>query len=1027
MGVECPKCKTENTSDSEFCKKCATQLRPAEEISITRTIVKASDELPTGSTFADKYRVLGELGRGGMGVVYKAEDLKLKRFVAIKLLPSELSSDEEAKERFIQEAQAAAVLSHPNICTIYEIEEADEKSYIAMEFIEGESLREKTVKSSLGIEEVLDIAIQAASGLEEAHRKGIIHRDIKSANIMVDEKGQAKIMDFGLAKVAGGALITKDVRPMGTVAYMSPEQARGEEVDHRADIWALGVVIYEMMSSHFPFLGDNIASILYNIEHKDPLPIRKSTGDIPVEIEKIINRSLKKKPESRYQSAGEVLKDLLEYQNILKAPELGIKDFKSFIRVVKRPKIAIPAILAIIIIGLIATWFFNRQAKIRWAKEVAIPEIESLPYQTEVASMFTAYKLAEEAEKYIAGDPKLNEIFSKYSIRLSVKTTPPGASIYYKDFSAPEEDWEFVGITPIEDMRFPGGFFRWKTEKSDYETIEVASLNFSDDIESLAQRPLEWILDRKGTIPEGMVRTPGSQTAIGVLPFFFFDKYEVTNRQFREFLNSGGYRNREYWKHKFLKEGRELQWEEAIAEFVDASGRPGPSTWQAGDYPDGKDNYPVSGVSWYEAAAFAQWAGKDLPTVFHWDAAFRNEIIESHFYLETIIAAFSNFGEGPVSVGSTHSLSFSGCFDLAGNVREWCWNDSPEGKSLGGGAWNDATYMMSLSSQAQPFNRAPENGFRCVKYPDKEKIPEEAFLKSLQFSHTRDYYKEKPVSDEEFQKYFKEQFSYEKSALNSKIEMEDDSPEDWILQRISFDASYNGERMEAFLFLPKHYPRPYQTVIFFPGASSVSRRSSKNIWWEVESFDFMIKNGRAVMFPIIKGTYERGDDTSWNTFLRRSTRQYVDFMINVIQDFIRSIDYLETREDIDKEKIAYYGYSWGGICGNIVPAVEDRVKVSILNLAGITISYAPMDDEIHPLMDPFNYVSRVKVPTLILSGEYDILFPYDLMVKPMVDLLGTPDENKLSLIFPSGHHIPKNDLIRESLKWLDKYLGPVNN
>ena len=265
MTTQCPKCKAENTEDSVFCKKCATQLKSAQEISITRTIVKPSNELAIGSTFAEKYKIIAEIGRGGMGIVYKAQDLKLKRSVAIKLLPSELANDEEAKERFIQEAQAAAALSHPNICTIYEVEESEGKTYIAMEYIEGYSLREKTVKVPLSTEEALEVAIQVAQGLAEAHKKGITHRDIKSANIMVNEKGQAKIMDFGLAKVAGGALITREARPMGTVAYMSPEQARGEEVDHRTDIWALGVIIYEMMSSQFPFLGDNEASVLYNI------------------------------------------------------------------------------------------------------------------------------------------------------------------------------------------------------------------------------------------------------------------------------------------------------------------------------------------------------------------------------------------------------------------------------------------------------------------------------------------------------------------------------------------------------------------------------------------------------------------------------------------------------------------------------------------------------------------------------------------------------------------------------------------
>ncbi|MCK4745647.1 MAG: SUMF1/EgtB/PvdO family nonheme iron enzyme, partial [Bacteroidales bacterium] len=528
---------------------------------------------------------------------------------------------------------------------------------------------------------------------------------------------------------------------------------------------------------------------------------------------------------------------------------------------------------------------------------MAIPEIESLPYQTELASMFRAYKLAEEAEKYIAGDPKLNEIFSKYSIRLSVKTTPPGASIYYKDFSAPEEDWEFVGISPIEDMRFPGGFFRWKIEKNDYETIEVASMNFSDDIESLAPRRLEWILDRKGTIPEGMVRAPGSQTAIGVLPFLFFDKYEVTNKQFREFLNSGGYRNREYWKHKFLKEGRELQWEEAIAEFVDASGRPGPSTWQAGDYPDGKDNYPVSGVSWYEAAAYAQWAGKDLPTVFHWDAAFRKEIIENFFYLPSIIAAFSNFGEGPVRVGSTHSLSFSGCFDLAGNVREWCWNDSPVGRIILGGAWNDVSYMSTNRSQMPAFNRSPKNGFRCAVYPDRNSLSEQIFQPVPVWGNSRDYRFEEPVSETEFQ-FYRNQFLYDKTDLNSQIEKRDESPEDWIMEKISFDAAYENERMIAYLFLPKGSVPPFQTVIFFPGGGALHQTSITEGISPKLHIDYILKNGRAVMFPIYKGTYERKGGSCDRSHPGES-HQYTECLVKRVKDLSRSIDYLETREDID--------------------------------------------------------------------------------------------------------------------------------
>lgn len=256
------------------------------------------------------YKILEKIGAGGMGVVYRAEDTKLKRDVALKFLPPEMTRDEEARERFIQEAQAAAALDHPNICTVHEINEEDGQTYIAMAHIPGESLKKKIASGQMKVDEAIDIAIQVAEGLKAAHKKGVVHRDIKPANIMLIEKGQAKIMDFGLAKMEWGVDLTKTATILGTVAYMSPEQARGERVDHRTDIWSLGCVLYEMLTGERPFKSQHDKAALYFIVNDEPEPLSKIRPDISTELERVINKMLAKNPDERYQHVDEIPVDL---------------------------------------------------------------------------------------------------------------------------------------------------------------------------------------------------------------------------------------------------------------------------------------------------------------------------------------------------------------------------------------------------------------------------------------------------------------------------------------------------------------------------------------------------------------------------------------------------------------------------------------------------------------------------------------------------------------------------------------------
>lgn len=1009
--MKCPACGAINLEDSRFCSKCGTPIHPSEEIFVsqTRTILKPIEELSPGTILADKYKIIEVIGRGGMGIVYKAEDLKLKRVVALKFLPPELMQDEEAKERFALEAQAAAALSHPNICTIHEIVEEKGKSFIVMEYIEGQSLSKTIKRSPFELDKALDVAIQIAEGLDEANKKSIIHRDIKSANIMVTDRGQAKIMDFGLAKVKGGTLLTREGTTLGTVAYMSPEQARGEEVDHRSDIWSLGIVLYEMLSGKLPFMGEHEASILYSVVHEEPKPLKSLRPDVPQEIQSIINRTLKKKPKSRYSSAADILKDLKQAQEDLRAVDKGNINLKSFLRAFRKPSIAVPTALITIVLCFVIVWFFRRGSKTKWAREQALPEIIQL---VEEGKYIPAFQLAQQAEKYIQDDPLLTTLWPRMSQEVSIQTTPPDSDIYMKNYETVGNEWQYLGQSPIDSIRIPFGFFRWKIEKQEYQTLETSN--------SGSEGLLYFQLTKKEDIPTGMIRIPGGKISylfivnIGVmesvpLGSFWIDKYEVTNAQYKEFMEKGGYQKQEYWKQKFVKDNRVLSWEEAMEEFRDGTGRPGPSTWEIGTYPEGEDEYPVTGISWYEAAAYAEYDGKRLPTIYNW-------ILAAGLDQGAYIIPLSNFGSsGPARVGEYQGISPFGCYDMAGNVREWCWNQSEQKCFALGGSWSDPHYMFNIPYAISPFDRSGSNGFRCMKAISPESIPEE-MTEPLPHANIRDYSKEKPVSDEIF-RVFKSLYSYDKTELNSVVESSDDSSPFWIKEKITYDAAYGNERIIAYLFLPKGGTPPYQTVVYFPGAQAVSLRSSKEI--VMESIDFMIKSGRAVLYPIYKSTFERGDSyvhppatiTPWR-----------NQMIFWYKDLARSIDYLESRRDIDRDKFAFFGSSLGAHVGVVLLALEKRIKASILYVGGFLL--VKMTEEA-PEIDQLNFAPRVTIPTLMLNGRYDYIFPLETSQVPMHRFLGTPEEHKVHKVYETAHFVPRNEKIKESLDWLDRYLGPV--
>jgi serine/threonine protein kinase/dienelactone hydrolase len=975
------------------------------------------------------YRIQKKLGEGGMGVVYLAEDTKLKRQVAIKFLPGHVASKNEERQRFKVEAQAAAALNHPNITQIYAIEETDDDIFIVMEYVKGQEL-DSNVRAHrdapLQLDTIIDYAIQIASGLQAAHEKEIIHRDIKSSNIMVTESGQIKIMDFGLARFKGSAHVTREGTTVGTAAYMAPEQARGDETDERSDIWSLGVVLYELLTGQLPFKGNYEQAVIYAILNEEPELISKSNPEINEAIVNIVNQALHKDAQERYQTVKDLLDDLKEVQKSTISDTEGIKTPWRFRDLIRQPKIIIPAVLFLILVSFLSYNWIKRTAKEKWARQTILPAIQEaikdLPWTGEGPYAWEAYQLARQAEPYIADDPSFKNLVKRFTGKINFFSEPSGAQVYAKPYANSEKDWQYFGETPLDSMVFPVGFSLVKFEIKGYRPVYdlVWSTFFLNDTirsrlveENKIPAEMELLPDEANWYsisgaPAGLHMPGLEQTKSVTIGDFLMDRFEVTNKDYKRFVDAGGYQDPKYWKYPFRAEGIELSWQKAMELFIDKTGRIGPSTWEVGNYPQGRDDYPVTGISWFEAAAYAEFAEKSLPTIFHWDRA-------ALTWASSTVVPVSNIvnGEGPVPVGSTQSMTRFGIFDLAGNVREWCYNKSSRGgRFILGGGWDDPAYAFNDAFAQSPFDRSETNGFRCIKYLDE--IDGKENLEQMINLPFRDFYDEPKISDATYAYYLK-QFDYDKTPLNAVVESKEES-DIWIRQKITFIAGYGEEQMMAYLFLPKNVQPPYQTVIYFPGSGAIHRRSSESLGVNLRN-RFFLQSGRAFLFPIYKSTYERGDDL--HSDYPEETNFWKEHVIMWGKDLSRSVDYLESRADIDTDNLVYYGYSWGSAMASIYLATETRFKAAILVVAGLNFQRAL------PEVDQLPYISRIKTPILILNGKYDFFFPYETSQLPFFKLLGTPAKDKKLFLYDRGHSVPRTQLAKESLDWMDRYLDPV--
>ncbi len=650
----------------------------------------------------------------------------------------------------------------------------------------------------------------------------------------------------------------------------------------------------------------------------------------------------------------------------------------------------------------------TEMTRVQWAQQIAAPEIERL---LEARRLVQAFRLSREALAVLPNDARLQALASEATEPRKVTSEPLGARVLVKSYDAPEDDWYEVGITPFTGV--PATELRWRVEKEGFVTRIVGRNQWG---------MFHLQLHREAEQPPGMVHVPGGTAAIydeslqkgpvAEIADFWIDQRETTNAEYRAFLQSEAYRSEALWQPLIAELGLKQPAAAVLSSLVDTTGQPGPATWALSTFPAGSDGHPVQGISWLEAAAYCEFREKFLPTVFHFSKAGEQEYLPERFYAGELLA--SNFNlESTRPVAESTALGPFGTFDLMGNVAEWAWNGDDRGRRyLSGASFADPEYQATAVGELiDPVQRSENAGVRCVRVRDDRELVE--LRASFEMEGRVDEIDLTPVRPDVFAA-LRRQYDYDPTPLNPQIKLEPQSRSDWRLEVVTIDTAY-GERMDVHLYLPNDSPPPHQAVLFFPG-SGAHMKTEVGSAGESSWLYFIPRSGRALIVPIYAGMYSR-----LAPYPDYKSRAKVQLVIRWAQDLMRTMDYLETREDIDADKIAYYGFSLGGTYAPVFTAIEQRFAASVLISGGTT--FRPPDEH-----RPANFAPYVTVPTLMIGGQNDAQAPVETYQRPILELLGTPAEDKKLYVF-DGAHAPTdwNATVGEIHAWLDHYLGPVGS
>ena len=669
-------------------------------------------------------------------------------------------------------------------------------------------------------------------------------------------------------------------------------------------------------------------------------------------------------------------------------------------------------VLAFALWGVIAlAWVLFAGARSTGTATEILAAVATVEEAVERTDWLEAFYAAERLPNR-APDSLKAELFSRVSRSIELTSEPSGAVVAWRPYAEPTADFEILGVTPfVWDAPRTGTQYRFE---HDGYAPQIVGDGGGAGPRTIQLRQLDQPLANSLLIPArnlspAIVEARLATTVPPTLDEYLIDRYEVTNQEFKEFVDAGGYERQQFWEYPFERNGFEVSWAEAMGRFIDSTGRPGPSGWVGGIFPEGEEDYPVTGVSWYEAAAYASFQGRSLPTIYHWSVA-------AGLFQAQYTVPFSNInGTELAPVGHFLGVTPAGLYDMAGNAREWLMNSTGDARYTAGGGWNDPAWLFALTQPQHPFDRSETNGFRLIT--NLGSAEEFRRISGPVEPAVRDFYADEPAPDQLYDQ-LEAFYEYEDVPLDAEV-LSVDTLAGTIRERIVFDSGYDERQMVLYLFTPIGASGPLQTILNFPGSGALNGGPFGDFGGSPDPIITLVRSGRAVAYPIYESTFERDDDYVYR--LQDMSNAHRDHVLHWRQDLGRSLDYLETRPDIDSSRFAYQGMSWGGRMAAIMLAVESRFKAAVLNVPGLS----PLPTQ--PVVDPFNFLPRVTVPVLMLSGEYDQTYPLETSARPFFDFLGTAQADKRQFVAPGGHLIPRVDVTRETLDWFDKYLGEVRS